>query len=109
MKAQIYLAKILDILKVDKRNVETCLATFRKFYTFGKYNGRLFKNNRSNDQEASAIVKNSRKREQELFERKSKYELEKHLKHVEARLEKRQDLKYEGQEIWLLVIRKMKR
>ena len=44
-----------------------------------------------------------------LFERKSKYELEKHLKHVEARLEKRQDLKYEGQEIWLLVIRKMKR
>ena len=52
------------------------------------------------------IAENESKR---LFERKSKYELEKHLKHVEARLEKRQDLKYEGQEIWLLVIRKMKR
>ena len=52
------------------------------------------------------IAENESKR---LFERKGKYELEKHLKHVEARLEKRQDLKYEGQEIWLLVIRKMKR
>ena len=25
METQIYLAKILDILKVDKRNIETCL------------------------------------------------------------------------------------
>ena len=36
-----------------------------------------------------------------LFERKRKYELEKHLKHVETRLEILQDLKYEGQE-WLV-------
>ena len=34
-----------------------------------------------------------------LFERKGKYELEKHLKHVETRLEILQDLKYEGQEM----------
>ena len=34
-----------------------------------------------------------------LFERKRKYELEKHLKHVETRLEILQDLKYEEQEI----------
>ena len=33
-----------------------------------------------------------------LFERKKKYELEKHLKYVETRLEILQDLKYEGQE-----------
>ena len=33
-----------------------------------------------------------------LFERKKKYELEKHLKYVETRLEIFQDLKYEGQE-----------
>ena len=51
------------------------------------------------------IAENKSKR---LFERKSKYELEKHLKHVEVRLEKPQNLKYEGQETWLLVIRKMK-
>ena len=31
------------------------------------------------------------------FERKRKYELEKHLKHVETRLEILQDIKYEGQ------------
>ena len=34
-----------------------------------------------------------------LFERKGKYELEKHLKHVKTRLEILQDLEYEGQEI----------
>ena len=33
------------------------------------------------------------------FERKRKYELEKHLKHVKMRLEMLQDLKCEGQEI----------
>ena len=33
-----------------------------------------------------------------LFKRKKKYELEKHLKHVETSLELLQDLKYEGQE-----------
>ena len=33
-----------------------------------------------------------------LLERKKKYELEKHLKHVEMSLEILQDLKYEGQE-----------
>ena len=33
------------------------------------------------------------------FERKRKYELEKHLKHVETRLEILQDIKYEGQKI----------
>ena len=42
------------------------------------------------------IAENESKR---LFERKRKYELEKHLKHVETRLEILQDLKYEGQEI----------
>ena len=41
------------------------------------------------------IAENKSKR---LFERKKKYELDKHLKHVEMRLEIRQDLKYEGQE-----------
>ena len=38
------------------------------------------------------IAENESKR---LFERKRKYELEKHLKHVETRLEILQDLKYE--------------
>ena len=33
-----------------------------------------------------------------LFERQKNYELEKHLKYVETRLEVLQDLKYEGQE-----------
>ena len=33
-----------------------------------------------------------------LFERKKKYELEKHLKNVETHMEILQDLKYEGQE-----------
>ena len=33
-----------------------------------------------------------------LFERKRKYELEEHLKHVETCLEILQDLTYEGQE-----------
>ena len=42
------------------------------------------------------IAENESKR---LFERKRKYELEKHLKHVETRLEILQDLKYEEQEI----------
>ena len=41
------------------------------------------------------ITANESKR---LFERKRKYELEKHLKHVETRLELLQDLKYEGRE-----------
>ena len=44
----------------------------------------------------SKIAENEGKR---LFERKRKYEPEKHLKHVETRLEILQDLKYEGQEI----------
>ena len=43
-----------------------------------------------------------------LFERKSKYELEKHLKHVETHLEILQELKYEGQEIIAVGIRKVK-
>ena len=42
------------------------------------------------------IAENESKR---LFERKRKYELEKHLKHVETRLEILHDLNYEGQEI----------
>ena len=42
------------------------------------------------------IVENESKR---LFERKRKYDLEKHLKHAKTRLEILQDLKYEGQEI----------
>ena len=42
------------------------------------------------------IAENESKR---LFERKRKYELEKHLKHVETCLEILQDLKYKGQEI----------
>ena len=46
------------------------------------------------------IAENESKR---LFERKRKYELEKHLKHVEKRLEILQDLKYEGQEIIVAV------
>ena len=62
-----------------------------------KNNDRLFNDNRSKNQETSEIVRNSWK----LFERKRKYELEKHLKHVETRLEILQDLKYEGQE-WLV-------
>ena len=33
-----------------------------------------------------------------LFERRRKHELEKHLKHVETRLEILQDFKYKGQE-----------
>ena len=41
------------------------------------------------------IGENERKR---LFERRKKYEIEKHLKHIEMRLEILQDLKYEGQE-----------
>ena len=51
------------------------------------------------------IAENESKR---LFERKSKYELEKHLKHVETRLEILQELKYEGQEIIVAGIRKVK-
>ena len=43
----------------------------------------------------SKITENEGKR---LFERKRKYGLEKHLKHVEKRPEIPQDLKYEGQE-----------
>ena len=42
------------------------------------------------------IAENESKR---LFEKKRKYELEKHIKHAETRLEILQDLKYEGQEI----------
>ena len=41
------------------------------------------------------IGENERKR---LFERRKKYEIEKHLKHIEMRLEILQDLKYEGEE-----------
>ena len=44
------------------------------------------------------IAENESKRP---FERKRKYELEKHLKHVERRLGILQDLKYERQEIML--------
>ena len=44
------------------------------------------------------IAENESKR---LFERNRKCELEKHLKHVETRLEIIQDLKYEGQEIMI--------
>ena len=49
--------------------------------------------------ELSEIAENEIKR---LFERKRKYELEKHLKHVETRLEILQDLNYEGQEIMVI-------
>ena len=42
------------------------------------------------------IAENESKR---LFERKRKYEREKHLKHVKTGLEILRDLKYEGQEI----------
>ena len=49
--------------------------------------------------ELSEIAANEIKR---LFERKRKYELEKHLKHVETRLEILQDLNYEGQEIMVI-------
>ena len=45
------------------------------------------------------IAENEIKR---LFERKRKYVLEKHLKHVETRLEILQDLNYEGQEIMVI-------
>ena len=45
------------------------------------------------------IAENETKR---LFERKRKYVLEKHLKHVETRLEILQDLNYEGQEIMVI-------
>ena len=49
--------------------------------------------------EASEIVKNRSKREQETTRKKEElYELEKHLKHVETRLELLQELKYEGHE-----------
>ena len=41
------------------------------------------------------MIKDESKR---LFERKRKYELERHLKNVEIRREILQDLKYEGQE-----------
>ena len=34
METQNYLAKILDMLKVDKRNIETCLTTFNNFNKF---------------------------------------------------------------------------
>ena len=34
METQIYLAKILDILKVDKRSIETSLITFNNFHKF---------------------------------------------------------------------------
>ena len=49
------------------------------------------------------------KESKRLLERKRKYELEKHLKHVERRLEILQDLKYEEQEIMFSGVRKMKR
>ena len=49
------------------------------------------------------------KKSKRLLERKRKYELEKHLKHVERRLEILQDLKYEEQEIMFSGVRKMKR
>ena len=45
------------------------------------------------------IAENEIKR---LFERKRTYVLEKHLKHVETRLEILQDLNYEGQEIMVI-------
>ena len=66
-----------------------------------KYNDKLFKNNQSKDQEASEIVRLLEIAENDsnkLFVRKKKYELGKHLKHVEALLEILQDWKYEGQE-----------
>ena len=44
------------------------------------------------------IAENESKR---LFEKKRKYKLEKHLKHVATRLDTLQDLKYEGQEIMI--------
>ena len=47
------------------------------------------------------IGENERKR---LFERRKKYEIEKHLKHIEMRLEILQDLKYEDEKEWLLVM-----
>ena len=58
-----------------------------------KDNDRLFNNNRSKNQKASEIVRNSRKWEQETI-RKEEYELEQNLWHVEIL----QDLKYERQE-----------
>ena len=45
------------------------------------------------------IAENEIKR---LFERKRKYVLEKHLKHVETRLEILHNLNYEGQEIMVI-------
>ena len=63
-----------------------------------KHNGTLFKSNRSNDQEASEIVTNSRKREQETVRKKEKLwtrETSKICWNAPGIL---QDLKYEGQE-----------
>ena len=44
------------------------------------------------------LLERAENKSKRLFEREIKYELEKHLKHVETRLEILQDLKYEGQE-----------
>ena len=46
--------------------------------------------------------------ENKTVRKKEKYELVTHLKHAETPLEILQDLKYEGQEEWLLVMRMMK-
>ena len=60
-----------------------------------KYNGKLFKNNQSKDQEASKIVINSRKREQETVRKKEEVwtrEAPKKYWNVPG------NLKYEGKE-----------
>ena len=43
------------------------------------------------------LLEIAEKESKRLFQRKRKYELEKHLKDVKTRLEILQDLKYEGQ------------
>ena len=67
-------------------------------FLWRKYNSKLFKNNQSKNQEASEIVRNSRKRDQEAVWKKEEAwtkETSKTCRNAPGIL---QDFKYKGQE-----------
>ena len=64
----------------------------------GKYNGGIFKNNKSKNQDASKLLEIAKNNSQRLFRLKEKGELGEYLKHVETCLELFHKLKHEGQE-----------
>ena len=85
----------MDILTVNKRNIETRLITFSNFHKSPSYNTEAdsLKTIKAKIKKQVKLLEIAENKSKRLFEGKRKYELEKHVKHVEKRFEILQELK----------------